>query len=250
VRAAVSDLGKPIQKMQVALGETAYEILERVARWAGYLIYEDSAGMLVIDRVGTKRMASGFSMPGIIEAAQITAEIAGRYSDYLVVWNAISQLTELSNTANQRGSAHDPTMPRKRLRVIVSPQLDPTAGASDIDFGQQLANWEMARRIGRSQAMAVTCDTWRDTAGRLWTPNFLAPINVPQGKLANKEWIIGTVTYRKDASGTHADVILMPPDAFRPQPGVLYLFDRESTADPPTSQDPAPPGTPGAQGHA
>jgi prophage tail gpP-like protein len=139
-------------------------------------------------------------------------------------------------------------MPRKRVRIIVSEQLDPTAGASDLEFGLQRANWEMARRIGRSQSIALTCDSWRDTAGKLWTPNRLATVDVPNAYLNNLEWAIGTVTYRKDASGTHADVVLMPKEAFSVQPTTLYLYDREATQTPPASQNPTP-GPGGMMGH-
>lgn len=57
VRSAVDDLGIPILPIQVALGETPYQIIESVARYAGYLVYEDENGALVLDRVGTQSMA-------------------------------------------------------------------------------------------------------------------------------------------------------------------------------------------------
>ena len=98
-----------------------------------------------------------------------------------------------------------------------------------------------ARRIGRSQAFRLTCDSWRDSAGKLWQPNKLAIINAPAHKLVNQKWIIGTVTFRKDQSGTHADLTLMPPDAFMVQPGVLNIADAQITAQPSASQDPKPP---------
>ena len=56
----------------------------------------------------------------------------------------------------------------------------------------------------------------------------LAPINAPALKIANAQWIIGTVTFRKDRSGTHADVMLMPPAAYNPQPMALTFWDRET----------------------
>ena len=63
VKSAVADLGDPIPSFQVPLGETPYQIIESVGRYAGFLVYEDETGALVLDRVGTKSQASGFSSP-------------------------------------------------------------------------------------------------------------------------------------------------------------------------------------------
>jgi hypothetical protein len=46
-------------------------------------------------------------------------------------------------------------------------------------------------------------------------------------------------------TGTHADLILMPPEAFTPEPNPLNLFDAQLANSPQTSQAPAPPSTEG-----
>jgi prophage tail gpP-like protein len=231
-----SDKGRSIPGFQIALGETSYEIIERAARYSGFLIYEDAEGTLVIDRVGTKEMGSGFTEPGNIEAAASSLSIDQRYSVYTVVWNTVAQYADINPTGNQRVTVKDDTMPRKRPRIIVSEQVTP-----DFDIGKERANWEMARRIGRSQAMQITCDSWRDSKGELWQPNRLATIKAPAHKLGEVKWIIGSVTYRKDQSGTHADLLLMPPDAFKPEPSPLQLWDRQIMEGVQQSQTPKPP---------
>jgi prophage tail gpP-like protein len=237
VRLVGDDKGRSIPGFQVALGETSYEILERVARYSGFLLYEDAEGVLVIDRVGTKEMGSGFTEPGNIEAAASSLSIDQRFSEYTVVWNTVAQYSDINPIGNQRTPPiKDETMPRKRPRIIVSEQVTP-----DFDFAKERANWEMARRIGRSQAMQITCDSWRDTKGELWQPNRLATIRAPAHKLGEVKWIIGSVTYRKDHSGTHADLLLMPPDAFKPEPSPLQLWDRQIMEGVQQSQAPKPP---------
>ena len=82
---------------------------------------------------------------------------------------------------NQRAYAADPklaAMGRFRPLIEVSQQTDGT-----YDFAQRLANWEIARLRGRSQAVHVVCDKWRDEKNRLWTPNMLAPVHLPALKL-------------------------------------------------------------------
>jgi len=246
-RSAVADLGIAIPSFQVPLGETPYQIIESVARYAGYLVYEDVFGSLVLDRVGTSQHASGFTLPGNVEAINGERSVDGRFSTYVVVYSGIDQTSDLGGLANRRATVLDDTLGEYRLRIIVSEQIAPTpAGQQTIDndaIAKQRANWEKARRIGRSQGASITCDSWRDSNGMLWTPNRLATIDAPAADIANATWIIGSLTFRKDMSGTHTDLILMPPDAFSPEPNPLNLFDAELTNAPQIAQAPAPPST-------
>jgi prophage tail gpP-like protein len=109
---------------------------------------------------------------------------------------------------------------RYRPLLIVSEQSQAAP-----QLAAQRAQWEMARRVGRSQALHVTCDTWRDSAGTLWTPNAMAQINLPSCKLSNAKWLISEVTFNRGAEGTTAELVLMPKTAFIPQPEVLIPFD-------------------------
>jgi prophage tail gpP-like protein len=228
------------------LGETPYQIIESFARYAGFLVYEDEYGALVLDRVGTRLHASGFSLPGNIEGINAERSVDQRYSGYIVVWFGVDQLTDLGSLLNRRAVTLDTTLGEYRLKIIVSEQVAPVPGAAqptpaDNDaVATQRARWECARRLGRSQAAAITCDSWRDSKGVLWTPNWLAPIEAPAADITGAQWIIGTVTFRRDISGTHADLVLMPPDAFDPDPNPLNLFDNELWNSPRASQSPAP----------
>jgi len=246
-RSAVTDLGIAIPSFQVPLGETPYQIIESVARYAGYLVYEDVFGRLVLDRIGTSQHASGFTLPGNVEAINGERSVDGRFSTYVVVYSGVDQTADLGGLANRRATILDDTLGEYRLRIIVSEQIAPTpAGQQTIDndaIAKQRANWEKARRIGRSQGASITCDSWHDSQGTLWTPNWLATIDAPAADISNATWIIGSLTFRKDMSGTHTDLILMPPDAFSPEPNPLNLFDAELTNAPQTSQAPAPPST-------
>ncbi len=246
-RSAVSDLGIAIPSFQVPLGETPYQIIESVARYAGYLVYEDVFGRLVLDRIGTSQHASGFTLPGNVEAINGERSVDGRFSTYVVVYSGVDQTSDLGSLANRRATILDDTLGEYRLRIIVSEQIAPTpAGQQTIDndaIAKPRANREKARRIGRSQGASITCDSWRDNGGKLWTPNWLATIDAPAADISNATWIIGSLTFRKDMSGTHTDLILMPPDAFSPEPNPLNLFDAELTNAPQTSQAPAPPST-------
>jgi prophage tail gpP-like protein len=236
-RSAVSDLGVPIPAFQVTPGETPYEIIETAARYSAFLITEDEHGALVLDRVGTSKMTGGITTPGNVEGAQTERAIDLRYSDYVVYWNTLDQIMDGGGPIQAIADIKDPTVKRFRPYIIRSEQIQ---GTDPIAVGKQRANWEMARRLGRSQSVTATVDSWRDSAGELWRPNALATINAPQLKLVNQEWVIVTVTFRKDLTGTHAELVLMPPRALDPQPNPLVLFDPELTSPRPSSQNPGP----------
>jgi prophage tail gpP-like protein len=242
------DPGVAIPQYQVRLADTPYSIIESAARYAGFLVYEDSKGLLVLDRVGTQAHGSGFSLPGHVESMNAELSVDQRYSQYVVVWSGVDQYLQLGALINQRATKEDSNVGEHRLKIIVSEQVAPSPGSPAIQpdpgaqdaIASQRANWEWARRIGRSQAVSITCDSWRDTKNVLWTPNWLAPIEAPAAGVAGVTWVIGTVTYRKDMSGTHADLILMPRDAFEPDPNPLNLFDVQLMSAPRVSQSPAP----------
>jgi len=271
----------PILVFQVQLGETPYDIIERVARYQGYLVYEDETGQLVLDRAPsyktTQSMHSGFAEGVNVEAAASSLAMDQRFSTITVVWSTVDLLTEgtTPNVFNNRGQSVDialapastiiralptsimnvyessvalkpgegsavdaglATIKRYRPRIIQSSQTDGTQ-----DYGQRMADWEMARRIGRSESVHITCDSWRDDHGKLWTPNWYAVVNIPKLKMVNANWVIVSVTFRKDQTGTHADLNLMPERALSIQPSILLPYDVEVTNSVRRSQDPAPP---------
>ena len=227
----------PIDSVEVALGETPYEIIERACRFSTLILYENEKGQLVLDDLGTKSMGSGFQEGGNIEGAQVRFDFSERFSDYTVVWQSVDTYSQMGSSVNYRAQATDKGVPRYRPKIIVSEQYSP-----DFNYGQRRVNWEVARRYGRSQALTVRCDSWRDIGAMLWQLNYLAAVNVPSLKLTDRNWLIGSVTFTKDLGGTHAELLLMPPSAFSPQPNVLLPFDRQIGQDLNKPASPAPPG--------
>ena len=164
-----------------------------------------------------------------------------------MIWSGIDQTAEISPIGNRRALVQDTQITGRRVKTIVSEQSGPVADPSfqlSFETAKVRAGWELSRRRGRSQAVSITCDSWRDTNGKLWTPNRLAPIDAPLADISNANWAIGSVTFRKDMSGTHADLILMDKEAFSPSPDPLNLFDNE-LAHSLRVQNPSPPSTGG-----
>jgi prophage tail gpP-like protein len=212
------------------LTETPYELIERPARWNAKLVYDDTEGNLVIAAIGSESMASGFTEGVNVQRAQATFSYAERMTKIA----AILQTTGVLNSGTATYQIPYVGVPQA-IDTTFPPRADGTAryrpllilAESDL-LGQMLiaqrVQWEMARRTGRGQAVTITCDNWRDSAGTLWAPNMLAPVSLPSCKV-QETWLIAEVTFLRDGDGTRADVTLMPPEAFQIEPNVLQPFN-------------------------
>lgn len=210
---ALDDVGAPIPQTNLNVGDTPFDVIEPMARFRGLLMYDDTQGNLVFAKGSTVAAASGFSEGKNIESAGIVFSMDQRFSDYGAFRVKFSVLGDTGNEGNLITDVQDPAVPRYRPKFLVAETND-----GGFDIAVQRAKWEMVRRVGRSNAVQLVCDSWRDSAGKLWTPNTLAPVNLPSLKLPPVTWLISEVTYMRDERGTHAHVVLMHPDSFIPQP--------------------------------
>jgi prophage tail gpP-like protein len=200
--------------MPINLGETAWEIIDRMTKYGAMVAYDMPDGSLMLAQAGNEQMASGFTQGVNVEQAEVNFTMDQRFSVYEGFQTA-TPILSLGGGGNMPPQAieHDEGVPRFRKRIIVSEQPTP-----DGPLVQKRVTWEMNRRLGRSQAVNVTCDSWRDTSGNLWAPNHLASVSIPSVKIPNVSWVIGQVVYQKDERGRHAIVLLMPKGAFLPEP--------------------------------
>lgn len=230
----LGDPGPVVPVFNVTYGETCWEIIERVARYAQLLAYDDENGNLVLAQAGSQTMASGFKQGVNVEAAEVAYTMDQRFSDYVVYALAMNTIAEFGALA-PLARVKDSGVPRFREHVIIASQ------GPGIALAQKRAQWEMTRRWGRSQQINVTCDAWRDSAGKLWQPNALAPIDIPAARMTGLEFTIGEVSYVRDKRGTHAELLLMPREAFLPEPITLqpwlpeFAYGSDSPSSPPTS---------------
>ncbi len=231
--------GPAIPQFNVTLGETPYEIVERVARYATLLSYEDENGDLLLAAVGATTMQSGFAEGVNVEAAQGIFSMDGRYSDYLPAIMSVDSLSDLGSGNTPFPVVKDRGVPRFRQLIVVSEQFQ--YGQS---VAQARAQWEMSRRYGRSQVAHVVCDSWRDSSGALWRPNAVVPLlDVPSTYINGDGWIIANVSFiRDDERGTVAELEMMPKEAFTPEPSILQLYDWQvgQGLDAPGGADPGP----------
>jgi prophage tail gpP-like protein len=210
-----------IPQFNVNLGEKVYPIIDRIARYCQILTYDERDGSLNLAKLGTGTMASGFTEGINIEDADYELGVDQRYSDYEVYLTSTYTLSDIAPLSPLQ-LVKDPTITEFRKLILFSEQnqLDPS-------LALQRGVWEKVRRYGRSNVIRLITDSWRDKAMAVWTLNCTVPVTSSHLKISGQQWLITQVSFRRDAQGTHADLILMPPAAFSPEPLVLAPQDAE-----------------------
>lgn len=217
-----ADAGPPIPApTPLNYTDTPAAMIQRFALNANLLAYEGSDGKLVLSGLGSTRAASGAKYGENVQAYLVENSMDGRYSAIVCCTQGSAIFTDIvtgpDSVSDFYHTEPDPNVPRHRQLNMVLEQV----GGPELprDFTVRKARWEVKRRAGRASTVRVTVDSWRDSAGTLWTPNTLVPVDVPGLRVADKLLCLSSVKFRKaEGSGTTADLVLLPKDAFLPQP--------------------------------
>lgn len=222
---APDDPGGAIPRFSLNRGETPFEILERLARFRQMLAYDDTSGNLVLARVGTRKHASGLREGFNVHEARAFLSAHQRFGEYQVYLQSIDVLQGINASGKASATFTDPGVKRHRMRAIIAETNGGGIGA--LDYIQDRGKWEAGRRYGRSYAVRVLTDSWRDRGGMLYTPNLLIDLDLPTCKITGKTWCVSEVHYTKDDQGTRCDLVAMPREAFTPQPQLLSQLPAE-----------------------
>ena len=224
--ASIAGPGVEIPQFNIDFGQTVWEIIDRITRFSQLIAYDLPDGSIELAQAGQESMESGFYQGENIEQAQVAYSMDERFSEYEAHFLSSYAFSDQKGLeATKVGDiVTDGGVPRFRRRYILTEQ------SQDGRFiARDRAVWECNRRKGRSQAVSLTCDAWRDAGGKLWAINHKAPINIPALKTQTNDWLIAAVTFQRDEQGEHALITMMPPEAFFPQPvgnlGLVLLSD-------------------------
>lgn len=217
--------GPVVPQFNVMVGETAWDIIERCARWANILAYEGTDGNLILAQAGGSMHASGLEAGWNLVEWDFEASDDHCYALYSAYRLSMDLLSDLGTGGNLIGSAADPNVKRHRRKFIVS-----EAGAAGQNIAQARANWEATRQRGRAAVVHGTADSWRDSGGKLWTPNWQVPVTIP-GRFSGTPLTISEVNFIRDKQGTVAKITAMDKSAFTPEP--IALLPAIPDFDPP-----------------
>lgn len=222
VEVVARDTGPTFAVAAAHHGETAWKLIERLARQRQILVMDDREGRLVLTRLGRDRAIDELVHPSGLKKVRTHRDMSRRYSKYVVKaqagarWVGIGTSTGAagdiaSSLAHVEGAAVDRGVTRHRPRTILN------EGAAKKEGAMARAEWEARRNIGLALTFSATRVGWRQSNGALWEPGLLVRCKVPKMNL-EAELALGEVHYRKGADGTLCDLELAPPEAFTPEP--------------------------------
>jgi prophage tail gpP-like protein len=221
-----------IPQFNLMLSETSWEVIERICRFAQLLAYDGPDGNLILSGIGKQSAASGFTQGVNVQSMRATYSQDQRYSEYVAFLQSVDVFIDSGDGGNLLGTYKDSGVLRPRRHVTIAEQG--SWGAAQ-QVCEQRAAWEAARRFGRSAQVCLTTDSWRDSSGVLYAPNTLVNLSLPAIKTDNKTWVISEVTYNlQEGSGTTCELVIMPQEAFLPQPTLLQSFALDVKGAPPS----------------
>lgn len=209
----------------VNLGETIWDVLYQLAGFNALLIYDDVDGNLVLSQIGTNKHSSGLTVDNC-QIYRADFNYAPRFSHYYGSYFSIDPNADVDGSP-LIGVYQDKDVKIFKPTVVVSPQMayDPLNGGITQSVALLVAQWECKRRIGRSQILNVRVDSWRDSSGLLWQPNYLINVDLPQSHIANQLMVISKVVYHKGLDGTYAMLEIMPTAGLTVQPNPITSGD-------------------------
>ncbi len=220
-----------LPRQLVSITETAWEVIERYARYCGVLVYEGADGELVISTAGTEEGDSGAALGENIEAIVCTKTTLGTFSTFNAVLSAYSM------GADDEGIENLPvvtviaksTAGRLRPTYFVSEQ-----SATDRQFVEKRVNWMASRAYGRSRRVRVMVDNWRDADGVPWTPNINYPVSAGAVGIPDSTMLLlAEVSYILNENGTHAELVFGPRQGFLPEPVALDTLPMDESIQTP-----------------
>lgn len=203
---------------QLEPGETAYESLERAARFVRALLIPDPQGRLVICRAGNQVLPVHLRFGENLLEADAQYDDRDRFSEYRVIGDSAAGGAGWDNldgpaVTQTMGSATDSGIRRYRPLILVGEDNLDTRRASE------RADWEMRRRRARAQTITATVQGWTVFgSSRLWPLNHLLHITDPWLGLNNEQLLISAIDFTKSDKGTRSVLTLMPKEGFDIEP--------------------------------
>lgn len=205
--------GNQIQAFTIQPGETCGQLLEELSRAAQALMWDDANGNLVLSKVGTKRAATALVEGQNCELSETRLSMDQRYSVVQVMNSAPQTVPGQPMALAMLASQKDSDVPRYRPLLVIMDNMGP-----DWSWPQKRADWEVARRYGRSRLVEVEVTGWRAGDGQLWQPNTVVAVNLPSLKM-NQDLVIAQCSWqRAERAGTTTLMTLMPSQGLVPEP--------------------------------
>lgn len=211
VQSGLESLMAP-DKVTVNPGDTAFSVIDKVAKAAGVMVVSDGAGGITITRALNARASQDLIEGVNMEAGGVDYDATERFSKYLVATQRPGDDNSYGNAARIRAEATDAGVRRTDRVTIVRP-----ATALTVAQARKHADWTARIRAARASSATALVHGWEQSDGDLWPLNVLIYVQSPTLGI-DGDMRISQAEHVKGLSGEFTTLRLVRPDAFTPDP--------------------------------
>lgn len=200
---------EPFDKVTAEPSDKVFAHLAKLASQRGVLITSTKIGELLFTRANIKGKPVGTIAEDFPPGMTFEMDFDGRKRFY--EYKAIAKTPGRNKRKKEKlkvASAFDPIIPEYRFMSFQ---------ANDVSMGniQQAADWKRSKTIADAMTIPFPVSGWYDPDGDLWDVNTLVTVKSPLLHIPDGfNFLIKSVEYRFQSSGTTAILGLVPPQAF------------------------------------
>lgn len=192
-----------VAKIQITPGETAFQVIERVARSQGVTLTGMADGKIKARSPDAQRQRhAGGLIEGLnLKEADAVHDWSGRHSKVTVRGQTV--IGHGTDALEIEAIAKDASVNRNRPLIIVVPE------DTDRTRAKSRAKNHRDRAAGRSLSASLTVQGFRDEAGTIWEPGRLVWVESPTLQI-QQDMLIETATFEQSnraGSTTRLDVV-------------------------------------------
>jgi len=204
---ADADVGAAFADRVVGSGESAYEVIESLARHRGVLMMSNKKGGFVFTRATkTKRAPTALIFGENIMAASGSRDHRDRYHTYkLVSQTPITEGFGGTDATEPTATSIDANIRKERILII-----DVDSAQSDLN---KRADWEAKVRYARSDVVTYTVLGWGHE-DNLWEPNTLVKVKDARNKINDDRLIVHVYRILDEDAGQISEITVMFKNAF------------------------------------
>lgn len=197
------DVGKAFPRFAVEPGAKALDTIAKLCKERGILPCSDGLGGVFLLKPESCARGPALKQGENLLSASVEFSLVDRFSKYSVYGTGRKKVV---------GEASDADVVRTRPIVIVD------SNSVDKEQVQARADWECKVRKAKSMKFSASVSGWSHSGG-LWAPGVICSLFAPEAFVETPvDLLVSSVEYSWGSSGSVANLTLVSPDVYAPQP--------------------------------
>lgn len=199
------DVGKAFPRFAVEPGAKALDTIAKLCKERGILPCSDGLGGVFLLKPESCARGPALEQGKNLLSASVDFSLVDRFSKYSVYGTGRKKVV---------GEASDSDVIRSRPLVIVD------SNSVEKEQVQARADWECKVRKAKSMKFSASVSGWSHSGG-LWTPGVICTLFAPEAFVETPvDLLVSSVEYSWGSSGSVANLTLVSPDVYAPQPEI------------------------------